>query len=165
MSKKVFPVIHFELPAEDPKRARGFYEGVFGWQITSLGPELGDFHLAFTTETDPETRMPKRLGAINGGLYPKAEPDQHTNITILVDDIREVLKEVEAAGGRVQGDLADIPDVGLFANFTDTEGNLVTLYEDHSPHPTPEQQALLDPQPPGNAGGPEGRDGPQYRHS
>lgn len=36
-----------------------------------------------------------------------------------------------------------MPALGLFASFVDTEGNVVTLYDDRSAHPTPEQQALL----------------------
>lgn len=148
MSRRMYPVIHFEMPAEDSRRASRFYESVFGWQITQLGPEMGDFALAFTTDTDPTSRMPRKPGAINGGFYKKTQPDQYTKITILVDDIREVMKSVKAAGGRLLpggqgGEVDEVPGVGLFATFMDTEGNLVTLYEDHSPNPTPDQQALL----------------------
>ncbi|MGH2655225.1 MAG: VOC family protein, partial [Actinomycetota bacterium] len=133
----------------DSERVRRFYESVFGWQITQLGPDAGDFMLAFTTETNEENRMPRKPGAINGGFYKKAEPGEQTKITILVDDLREVMKRVKAAGGEflpaVQGgEVDDMPGLGLFATFKDTEGNRVTIYEDHSPNPTPEQQALLD---------------------
>lgn len=148
MSKKMYPVIHFEMPAKDDKRVREFYESVFGWQITQLGPDTGDFQLAFTTETDTENRMPKKPGAINGGFYKRTRPDEQTKITILVDDIREVMKKVKAAGGKFLpggqgGDMDEIPGVGLFASFMDTEGNLVSIYEDRSPDPTPDQKALL----------------------
>ena len=67
MNNKMDPVIHFEMPAEDTERVRKFYESAFGWQTTPLGPEAGDFVLAFTIETDEKTRMPKKRGAINGG--------------------------------------------------------------------------------------------------
>lgn len=87
------PLIHFEIPAEDTKRVRQFYEDAFGWQTTQLGPETGDFVLAFTIETDEKTRMPKTRGAINGGFYKKTKPDQHAKFTILVDDIREAIKK------------------------------------------------------------------------
>jgi len=143
----MYPAIHFEMPAKDNERVRKFYESVFGWQITQLSPEMGDFLLAFTTETDDRDRMPKRLGAINGGFYKKTKPDQQTKITILVDDIRDVMKKVKAAGGKfldgAHGELDEVPGVGVFATFTDTEGNVVTIYEDRSPNPTPNQQALL----------------------
>jgi uncharacterized protein len=136
MSSKMDPVMHFEMPAEDTERVRKFYESVFGWQTTPLGPEMDDFVLAFTIETDEKTRMPKKRGAINGGFYKKTKPDQHVRLTILVDDIREAMKKVEAAGGKVlgggekPGEPYEIPGVGLFASFIDTESNLATLYQD-----------------------------------
>jgi predicted enzyme related to lactoylglutathione lyase len=148
MSKKMYPVIHFEMPAADSKREKKFYESVFGWQTTQLGPEAGDFTLAFTTETDPTNRMPKKPGAITGGFYKKTKPDQHIKITILVDDLREAMKRIEEAGGKIlggrkPGEPDELPGVGLFCDIADPEGNLVTIYEDRSPNPTPDQQALL----------------------
>lgn len=58
------------------------------------------------------------------------KPDQHTKLTILVDDIREAMKKVEAAGGKFLGDIQEMPGVGLFATFVDTEGNLLSIYQD-----------------------------------
>ena len=130
MSNKMDPVIHFELPAEDTERVRNFYESAFGWQTTPLGPEAGDFVLAFTIETDEKTRMPKKRGAINGGFYKKTKPDEQVRLTILVDDIQEAMKKIEAAGGKVLGEPVEMPGVGRFASFLDTEGNLATINQD-----------------------------------
>jgi predicted enzyme related to lactoylglutathione lyase len=33
-------VVHFELPADDPQRAVGFYEKVFGWSQRDLAMNL-----------------------------------------------------------------------------------------------------------------------------
>lgn len=131
------PVIHFEMPAVDTDRVRKFYESAFGWETTPLGPDASDFVLAFTTDTD-ENRVPKQVGAINGGFYPRTDDDQHVRLTILVDDIREAMRKVEAAGGTVlggalgPGEPDEMPGVGLFATFVDTEGNLATLYQDYA---------------------------------
>jgi predicted enzyme related to lactoylglutathione lyase len=130
MTSKNNPVIHFELPADDTERVRKFYESAFGWQTKPLGPEAGDFVLAFTIETDEATRMPKKRGAINGGFYKKAKSDEHVRLTILVDDIREAMKKIEAAGGKVLGEPFELPGVGLFVSFIDTEGNLGTINQD-----------------------------------
>jgi uncharacterized protein len=136
MSNKMNPVIHFELPAKDMDRVRKFYESAFGWQTTQLGAEMGNFVLAYTTETD-ENRTPKKNGAINGGFYEKTKPDQQTKLTIMVDDIREAIKKIKEAGGKVidgvqkPGEPDEVPGVGLFATFTDTEGNVVSIYEDY----------------------------------
>jgi predicted enzyme related to lactoylglutathione lyase len=74
--------------------------------------------------------MPKKRGAINGSFYKKTEPDQYVKVTILVDDIQEALKKIEAAGGKVLGEPFELPGVGLFASFIDTEGNLVSINQD-----------------------------------
>jgi predicted enzyme related to lactoylglutathione lyase len=124
------PVIHFEMPAEDSERVRRFYESAFGWQTTPLGPEMGGFVLAFTTETEEETRIPRKRGAINGGFYKRTEPNQPVKFTILVDDIREAMKRIEAAGGKVLGEPIEMPGVGYFADFEDTEGNVTTINQD-----------------------------------
>jgi predicted enzyme related to lactoylglutathione lyase len=124
------PVIHFEMPAEDGDRVREFYESAFGWQTMPLGPEMGDFVLAFTTETDEETRIPQKRGAINGGFYRRTEPGQPVKLTILVDDIQEAMRKVELAGGKIIGEPVEMPGVGIFANFRDTEGNVATINQD-----------------------------------
>ena len=124
------PVIHFEMPAKDTERVRKFYESAFGWQTTPLGPSVEDFVLAFTIDTDEKTRMPKKRGAINGGFYKKTKSDQNVKITILVDDIREAIKKIEAAGGKVLGEPVEMPGVGLFADFMDTEGNVGSINQD-----------------------------------
>ncbi|HJW85373.1 MAG TPA: VOC family protein [Candidatus Brocadiaceae bacterium] len=128
------PVVHFEMPAEDKSRMSKFYERAFGWKTEQLGPEMGNYVLATTTETD-ENHMIKTPGHINGGFYEKNGPDQHTRITIAVDDIREAMKKVEKAGGKVLGGMQtpgepdEIPGVGLYAIFVDTEGNRVSLLQ------------------------------------
>jgi hypothetical protein len=130
MSNKMDPVIHFEMPVQDTERVRKFYESAFGWQTTPLGPEAGDFVLAFTIETDEKTRLPKKRGAINGGFYKKTAPDENIRLTILVDDIREAMNKIEAAGGKVLGEPFELPGVGLFVTFIDTEGNVATINQD-----------------------------------
>jgi predicted enzyme related to lactoylglutathione lyase len=124
------PVIHFEMPAKDTERVRAFYERAFGWQTRPLGPDMGNFVLAFTIETDERTRMPQKRGAINGGFYPATQPDEHIKLTILVDDIHAAMRKIEAAGGQVLGEPVEMPGVGLFVSISDTEGNVVTINQD-----------------------------------
>jgi predicted enzyme related to lactoylglutathione lyase len=128
------PVVHFEMPAEDKARMRKFYETAFGWQTNQLGPEMGDYVVVTTTETDAR-RMVKTPGNINGGFYGKNGPDQHTRITIAVEDIYAAMKRVEAAGGKAIGGMRkpgepdDIPGVGLYATFIDSEGNRASMLQ------------------------------------
>ena len=68
--KKMCPVVHFEMPAEDSKRMASFYSEIFGWQTHAFGEEMGNYVTVATTESD-EHGWPKTPGVINGGFYPK----------------------------------------------------------------------------------------------
>jgi len=53
---------------------------------------------------------------------------------IAVEDVREAMKKVTAAGGTVlgsqrAGEPDEIPGVGFYASFRDTEGNRVGLLQ------------------------------------
>ena len=124
------PVVHFEMPAEDRKRMADFYTTVFGWKTQMLGPEMGGYVLARTAESD-ETGRPKYPGVINGGFFPKSDdkPGQYPSVVIAVDDIKEHMKKVENSGGKVLGEPWDIPGVGLYVSFIDTEGNRVSMLQ------------------------------------
>jgi predicted enzyme related to lactoylglutathione lyase len=41
------------------------------------------------------------------------------------------MKKVEKAGGKVLGEPWDIPGVGLYVAFIDTEGNRVSMLQPH----------------------------------
>ena len=123
------PVVHFEMPAEDRKRMAQFYTKAFGWQTQMMGPEMNDYVVVTTTESDDNG--PKKPGAINGGFFPKKKdwPAQYPSVVISVDDIKASMKKVTAAGGKVLGEPMDIPGVGKYVSFMDTEGNRVSILQ------------------------------------
>src|ERR1700751_2723275 len=127
-SVKMDPVVHFEMPAEDRKRMAQFYSKVFGWKTELLGPEQGEYVLATTTETARNGR-PKAPGAINGGFFPKKPdwPGPFPSVVIAVGDVKKAMKKVTDAGGRILGDPMEIPGVGQYVSFFDSEGNRVSL--------------------------------------
>jgi len=124
------PVVHFEMPAKDKKRMAGFYTRAFGWQTQQLGSEMDGYVLATTTETDGNGR-PKVPGAINGGFYEMTDgqASRYPSVVISVEDIQESMKKVAASGGKVLGSPAEIPGVGKFVAFFDTEGNRVSMLQ------------------------------------
>lgn len=63
------PIVHFEMPYSDQDLCK-FYAAAFGWQMNKTGPDMGNYVVAVTTETD-ENRMVKTPGTINGGFFPK----------------------------------------------------------------------------------------------
>ena len=123
-------VVHFEMPYDDQARMTKFYEQAFGWQTKALGEEMGTYVLATTTETDERGR-PTKLGAINGGFFPKKPdwPAQHPSLVIAVDSITDAMEKVSQAGGAVLGEPMEISGVGRYVSFSDTEGNRVSLLQ------------------------------------
>src|SRR5438045_3202591 len=129
------PVVHFEMPAEDKNRMAKFYTKAFGWQTKMLGPEMNEYVLVTTTESAGDGR-PKNPGAINGGFYKKSDdmPAQYPSVVIAVDDIRDKMKQVTAAGGKVLGEPMEIPGYGQYVSFFDTEGNRVAMMDPNAQH-------------------------------
>src|SRR5258708_5272556 len=94
---KMSPVVHFEMGYQDKDRMVEFYESVFGWQTQKMGPEMGNYVVVSTSESDQKTRLPKRPGSINGGFYQKMKsPLSHApSVVIAVDDIQAAMKAVK----------------------------------------------------------------------
>ena len=123
------PVVHFEMPYDNRVRMAKFYESVFGWQTQMLGEDMGNYVLATTIETGESG--PKKPGAINGGFSPKKPdwPAQYPSVVIAVGDVKESIKKVIDAGGKVLGEPMEIPGVGQYVSFIDTEGNCVSMLQ------------------------------------
>ena len=122
-------VVHFEMPYENRDRMAKFYQTAFGWQTQMLGPDMGNYVVVTTTETGEAG--PKKPGAINGGFYGKMpdRPMQYPSVVIAVDDAKRAMDKVKAAGGEVLGEPMDIPGVGKYVSFLDSEGNRVSLLQ------------------------------------
>jgi predicted enzyme related to lactoylglutathione lyase len=128
--KKMNPVVHFEMPSEDSKRMADFYSKAFGWQTQLLGEDMGNYTIVTTGETD-QNGMLKNPGNINGGFYPKKkdDPAQYPSIVIAVDNIKEGMKSITDSGGKVLGEPVEIPGIGMYVSFFDTEGNRVSILQ------------------------------------
>ncbi len=122
-------VVHFELPADDQNRAREFYSSVFGWDFQVM-PEM-EYSLAMTTPMDEQGR-PAVSGSINGGLFRRGDLTAPV-VTVDVDDIDEALAQIAARGGAVHRGKMEVPGSGWNAYFTDTEGNIVGLWQNAAP--------------------------------
>ena len=128
------PVVHFEMPAENRQRMAEFYSKTFGWKTQILGKDMGNYVIATTTESDE--KGPKKPGAINGGFFTKSDdmPAQYPSVVVAVDDINDSMKKVMKAGGKVLGDPMEIPGVGQYVSFFDTEENRVSVLQPKSRH-------------------------------
>jgi predicted enzyme related to lactoylglutathione lyase len=136
---KKSPVTHFEMGYEDPSRIQKFYQSAFGWETKEMGPQMGDYILATTTETDGNG-MIKTPGNINGGFYDlKQSQFKEPSVVVEVEDINSTMKAVTEAGGKIVGvpdqtgkltmEPQDIPGVGLWMSIQDTEGNRLSMIQ------------------------------------
>lgn len=119
-------VVHFEIPADDTDRAQKFYREAFGWSINAA-PGM-DYALLGTVPVT-EQGEPTEPGGINGGMMRREGVWAHPIITIEVDDIEAALKRVEELGGTVARGSLPVGPIGFAAYFTDTEGNLMGLFQ------------------------------------
>lgn len=119
-------VVHFEIPFDDQARATKFYSTAFGWKLTDM-PQMS-YVMAQTTEVD-DNQMPKEPGAINGGLFQRPKDAPHPTLYVDVSSIEEALAKVESAGGKVVTPKTPIPGMGAYARVTDTEGNVIGLFQ------------------------------------
>ena len=119
-------IVHFEIEAVDPNRAKNFYAQAFGWQMHDTGPDMGNYIVVTTGD-------PKEPGGINGGIFgPQPGASKELNAyscVVAVDNIDQAMQDVRSAGGQVLGDQMDIPTVGLYARCKDTEGNIFTILQ------------------------------------
>jgi predicted enzyme related to lactoylglutathione lyase len=123
-------VVHFEIPVDDAAKAKEFYRSAFDWQLEDADVGGGNIYTtATTTPIDEQSRLPTEPGAINGGLMQRTPETPAPVITIGVDAIDDALKKVEAGGGSVVQPRTEVPNVGAFAYFKDSEGNVLGLWE------------------------------------
>lgn len=120
-------VVHFEIPAEDVERAKKFYKDAFGWHIISM-PEM-HYNVIHTGATDDQTGMMKDRGFINGGMMKRQPQVAHPVVTISVKSIGEAGKKIKSLGGTMLKEKMAVGDMGYAAYFTDSEGNVLGLWE------------------------------------
>jgi hypothetical protein len=122
-------IVHFEIQAEDPKRAIAFYQSVFGWEFPEWMKEPQYWGVMTATQDSTEP-------GINGGLLKrpaKTPPSQHgTNAfvcTVQVEDFDAIAKKIETAGGIVALPKHAIMGIAWQGYFLDTEGNTFGIHQ------------------------------------
>jgi predicted enzyme related to lactoylglutathione lyase len=112
-------IVWFEIPADDPERAKKFYGSLFGWKIEKF-PGVSDYwHV--DTGSDDRTR--------DGGLMVRKHPDQPITNYIAVSSVDESAAKVKKLGGTICKPKTAVPQMGYFAICRDTEGNEFALWE------------------------------------
>ena len=120
-------VVHFEIPADDLTRSKKFYTEAFGWETEDY-PQM-DYVIARTGEVDKD-RMLKKTGIINGGIASRTGFIKVPSFAINVDSIEDAVERVKKAGGKIVKEKMDIDGMGFIAYFEDTEGNVLSLFQE-----------------------------------
>lgn len=125
-------VVHFEIHAKDLDGAQKFYGEIFGWKITDLGPQMGNYRMVSTGEDEAGAQWP----GINGGITPRmgnppsgGEPVNAFVCTITVDDVDSFIQKVKGAGGSIALDKMQVPGVGWLVYAKDPEGNIFGMLQ------------------------------------
>jgi len=112
-------IVHFELPVDDPDRARAFYSSVFGWKLEAYGD--APYWLA-TTGAEGE------LG-IDGALAGRSELTSAPVVVIGVDDLDAAAADALAHGAEELQGKQPVPGMGWSSYLRDPEGNVIGLWQ------------------------------------
>ncbi len=118
-------VVHFEIPAKNLPMAQKFYSKAFGWKFNKWGK---DYSVAIASKLDKKGRG-KEAGAINGGIQKKGPRAKSVTIVLETKNIDDSLKKVKANGGKIAIPKEKMGDFGFYAQFDDTEGNRLGLFQ------------------------------------
>jgi predicted enzyme related to lactoylglutathione lyase len=116
-------IVHFDLPADDIRRAQAFYESLFGWTFEKYGGPI-EYYQITTTALDGSP-------GVNGGMGPRGAPDQQLMDYVGVPSVADYLERVTQLGGSILMPRTPIPGVGSLAICQDTEGNRFGLVDDN----------------------------------
>lgn len=122
-------VCHFEIPADEPKRAAEFYRGLFDWDIRAWdsADNKAEIHMIDTIPRD-ETGKLIRPG-VNGMIMKRQNPHQPFANYISVEDIDAYGAKLQKLGGQIIMPKTPVPGMGWFLYFKDPEGNILALWQ------------------------------------
>jgi len=120
------PVVHFEIPADNPEELAKFYASLFDWKIEKAPGEF-DYWMISTVDTD-ESGMPSQAGGINGGMAGRMSPEQRPMNYVMVDDVDAYVARAASLGAQVAMGKAPIPGMGWLAQLVDPDGNLFGVW-------------------------------------
>ena len=120
------PVVHFEIIGADPRRLRGFFGELFGWEFDTSGTvaeevsEPTDYGFIELLTADDGS-------GIRGGIGGGPGYDRHAVFYVGVPDVGDALKKAEELGGDRQMGPVTAPNGLVVGHFKDPEGNLIGL--------------------------------------
>ena len=124
MTSKENSINWFEISVTDIKRAKTFYESIFGIEMPQQ--EMMGMQMAFFPSEDMNGKV---SGSLVQGPMHKPSADGAKIYLNGNPDLSNSLSKIEAAGGKILMPKTKISDdIGFMAIFADTEGNHVALH-------------------------------------
>ncbi len=119
--KKATPanIIWFEIPADNPERAKKFYSSLFGWKIKKF-PGMADYWHIDTGGPDASP---------DGGLMGRKHEGQPITNYVNVPSVEKAAAKIEKLGGKICMSKTAVPEMGYFVVCQDTENNMFALWE------------------------------------
>ena len=108
-------VEHFEIPADDIKRAQAFYKNALNFEYEPWGDDMGML-------LQPEEK------GINGDLHERGAAP-HPTVVFTVDNIEETVAVVLENGGSQLGEIQPLTENSRWVYITDSEGNIIGLFD------------------------------------
>ncbi len=122
-------ICHFEIPADEPKRAAAFYRELFGWNIHAWESPDNKVEI-MTVWTVPSDEAGRPIGqGVNGMILKRQHPGHPFANYIIVESVDEYGAKAESLGGRIIMPKQPVPGMGWFLYFKDTEGNILGLWQ------------------------------------
>ncbi|MCZ8298503.1 VOC family protein [Flavobacterium sp.] len=122
MMKKSNPVVYFEIPVNDIDRAIDFYTKVFNFDFEK--ETIDNNEMALFPFSDENSGI---SGALAKGEIYKPTKDGVV-VYFKVENIEETLRLANSRGGKTLYPKTD-NGIGIVAEFEDTEGNRIALYQ------------------------------------
>lgn len=116
--------VHVDIAADDPERAAGFYNRVFGWTVTKLAGPTPYWLVTPTDGSGP-----------GAGIGKRDKPWQTVIPTIDVRSADEIAERIVREGGNIVLPKTAIPGIGHLVTFKDTEGNILAALQADADNP------------------------------
>jgi uncharacterized protein len=117
--KRAANIVWFEIPADNPERAKAFYKNLFGWNINPF-PGSGDYWHIDTGGGDE---------APDGALKRRKRPEEPIINYVSVNSVDKYTDKIAKLGGKICMAKTAVPQMGYFAVFQDTEDNSFGIWE------------------------------------
>ena len=118
-TKQDASIVWFEIPADNPERAKAFYGNLFDWKISPF-PGSGDYWHIDTGGADASP---------DGALKRRKHAGERVVNYIGVDSVDKFADKIAKLGGKICMAKTAVPQMGYFAVCQDPEGNPFGLWE------------------------------------